>query len=66
MPCLALVGSYAGDLAPAYAAGLTAAFPLCAGPCSLAEAMENAEHSLLAAAKNALRLFGAGMQNRKE
>ena len=32
----------------------------------LAEAMENAEHSLLAAAKNALRLFGAGMQNRKE
>lgn len=66
VPCLALVGSYAGDLAPAYAAGLTAAFPLCAGPCSLAEAMENAEHSLLAAAKNALRLFGAGMQNRKE
>lgn len=57
IPCLALVGGYAGDLDAAYAAGLTAAFPICPGPCTLEEALENAEAFLLAAARNALRLF---------
>ncbi len=57
IPCLALVGGYAGDLDAAYAAGLTAAFPICPGPCMLEEAMKNAEHFLLATARNALRLF---------
>ena len=56
----ALVGGLTGPLDAAYAQGLTAAFPICPGPMPLEKALTEAEENLLAAARNALRLFLAG------
>ena len=41
-------------------AGSAAAFPICPGPVPLEKALTGAEENLLAAARNALRLFLAG------
>ncbi|MCX7003214.1 MAG: glycerate kinase [bacterium] len=55
IPCIAIAGVLADDLAPLHAAGITAAFSLCRRPLSHADAMRHAAPLLRAATEQVMR-----------
>ncbi len=55
VPCIAIAGAVAHDLAPLHAAGITAAFALCRGPRTRADAMRHAAPLLRATTEQVLR-----------
>lgn len=56
IPCIALGGSISG-YPELHRVGITAAFSICPGPLSLAEAIQNAEEYLEKAAEEVMRVF---------
>ncbi|MDR1533504.1 MAG: glycerate kinase [Planctomycetota bacterium] len=60
VPCLALAGGVAGNIANLHEIGIDACFSLCPGPMTLAEAMAGADELLANAAAQAFRSFLAG------
>ncbi len=59
IPVIALAGRLGEGYQALYGHGLTAAFSICAGPISLAEALENAPQLLTDAAESAMRFFSS-------
>ncbi|MDY5784527.1 glycerate kinase [Corynebacterium sp.] len=55
-PVVVLAGSVDGDIDAVYSEGITAVFPIGAGPATLAEAMDNTEANLSNAARNVVAL----------
>jgi len=55
VPCIAIAGVLADDLAPLHAAGITAAFSLCRAPLSHADAMRRAAPLLRATTEQVMR-----------
>ncbi len=60
VPCIAIAGSFAGNLNALHELGINAVFSLCPGPLSLAKAMESGGEYLAAATEQAVRAFMAG------
>ncbi len=60
IPCIAMAGSLQGRLAELHTVGMTAAFSICSGPVSLAQAMENAAEYLTQTTAQAMLGFVAG------
>lgn len=59
-PLVALCGAREGDLSPLHAAGVTAVFPLVAGPMTEVQAMASAPALLESAAEQVVRLWAWG------
>jgi len=57
VPCIALCGSFAGNIGDLHSLGINAVFSICREPLSLGEAMANARLLLADTAEQAVRLF---------
>lgn len=64
IPCIAIAGSVGDGLGDLHAIGIDAAFSLCPGPLSLADAMADGARYLAAATEQAVRGFLAGRTDR--
>ncbi len=63
IPCVVVAGSVGEKLGELHEQGVDAVFSLCAGPMSLQEAMQQAEHSISRATEQVLRCFLAGRRS---